>query len=175
MSFLAWELPVADFISTLMSVNWFGDFFILRMLPTGLGVYLAMKLTDREEGRKNQHRRRALLAALKTELELNAELLRHILGELDDARITSTVDLSLIRATAWEQVNLFSDSAFIKNIQSLRFKLMHISRQLDAQIAVGGKDRKKVLAKLEDSSKQVLPELEALAKKIVEKLASGKL
>lgn len=167
------EALVADILTTLKGVDWFGDFFILRMFPTGLGVYLAMKLNDREERKRNEHRRRALLIALKTELEQNADLLRHILNELDDARITSTVDLSLIRATAWEQVNLFSDGAFIKAIQALRFKLMHISRQLDAQIAVGGEDRKKVLTKLADASKQALPELEALEKKIQEKLAAA--
>lgn len=125
---------INSLVTDLSNVHWVSDFLVIRLIPTALGVFLGIYLNGRVDINRQNRKRLSLAKALTKEVKHNSDLLAQLLTEIDTQRITYNLDLSIINSTAWEQVDLFRDDDLISAIQEVRFELIHISRQIDAQL-----------------------------------------
>jgi hypothetical protein len=101
-------------------------------IPAGIGLNrLWERRTSRQEREALEERRKQLREALKGAMVNNAHLL-HDLKNISNGGIPKrTLDLALLDATAQVKYELLTDYVFCREIDSVRYGLASLSRQID--------------------------------------------
>jgi len=99
-----------------------------------LGVWTALSLEGRKTSKTAKQKKEQLITLLHGSLQKNLNLLEQMSKELPAQAIYYNVDIELLEATASLKYETIDDLDFNREIDQIRYELLHLHRKVDLQL-----------------------------------------